>query len=283
MSLNMLVLVKQVPDTQNVTGEAMRPDGTVNRDALPAIFNPEDLHALEEALQIKDRLGGVVTALSMGPPKAADVLKECLYRGADKGILISDRGFAGSDTLATSYALTCAIKRLSSVDLILCGRQAIDGDTAQVGPQVAEKLGINQLTCVADILDISRERIVVKRQIENGYETLAAALPILLTVTSEANEPRSAGAKRVMGFKRIPCCEDAEGTDCWPCEPIEHIKQWDMQAIAADDERCGFSGSATWVKKIDNVVLTARETKRIENTDQGVAALITELMEEHII
>ncbi len=279
----MLVLVKQVPDTQNVTGEAMRPDGTVNRDALPAIFNPEDLNALEEALRVKDRLGGVVTAMSMGPPKAADVVKECLYRGADKGILVSDRGFAGSDTLATSYALTCAITRLSGFDLIFCGRQAIDGDTAQVGPQVAEKLGINQLTCVADILDISSDRIVVKRQIENGFEKLAAALPVLLTVTSEANVPRSANAKRIMGFKRIVCCEDAEGTDCWPCEPIEHIKQWDIQAIAADADRCGFSGSATWVKKIDNVVLTARETKGIENTDQGVAGLINELMEEHII
>ena len=283
MTLNMLVLVKQVPDTQNITGEAMRDDGTVNRDALPAIFNPEDLNGLEEALKIKDRLGGTITALSMGPPKAVEVLKESLYRGADKGILVSDRGFAGSDTLATSYALTCAVKRLPDFDLIFCGRQAIDGDTAQVGPQVAEKLGVNQLTSVSEILDVSRGRIEVKRLIENGYETVGTALPVLLTISSEANEPRSASAKRVMAFKNLCYRQDAEGTHCWPCEPIDHIKQWDMQAIAADSERCGFSGSATWVKKIENVVLTARETKQIENTEQGISGLINELMEEHII
>ncbi|MCF8105459.1 MAG: electron transfer flavoprotein subunit beta/FixA family protein [Desulfohalobiaceae bacterium] len=283
MNLNMIVLVKQVPDTQNVTGEAMRPDGTVNRDALPAIFNPEDLNALEEALKIKDQCGGSVTAISMGPPKAVEVLKDCLYRGADKAILVSDRAFAGSDTLATSYALTCAVRRLSGFDLIFCGRQAIDGDTAQVGPQVAEKLGINQLTGVSEILSVSGDRLEVKRLIEDGYEKLAAPLPLLLTVTAEANEPRSAGAKRVMCFKRIDCREDAEGTDCWQCEPIDHVKNWNMASIGADPERCGFSGSATWVKKIENVVLTTQETKRIENTDQGISGLIRELVDEHII
>lgn len=283
MGFTIVVLVKQVPDTKNITGEAMRPDGTVNRDVLPAIFNPEDLNGLEEALRIKERFGGTITALSMGPPKAVEVLKECLYRGADRAVLVSDRGFSGSDTLATSYALSCAIKRIEDIDLIVCGRQAIDGDTAQVGPQVAEKLGINQLTNVSAILEVSGERVVVKRSIENGYQQLAAKPPLLLSVTAEANEPRSPSAKRVMGYKKIRTRKEEIGSDTWPDGPVDHIKLWDMGSIQADQDLCGFSGSATWVKKIENVVLTARETKQIENSEQGISGLIRELIDEHII
>jgi len=147
MSLQIIVMVKQVPDTHNVSGDAMKPDGTVNRAVLPAIFNPEDLNALEEAIKIKETIGGKITAITMGPPNAVKVLKECLYRGVDDVVLVSDRKFAGADTLATSYALKCAIEKVEKYDLVLCGRQAIDGDTAQVGPQIAEKLNINQLTC----------------------------------------------------------------------------------------------------------------------------------------
>jgi electron transfer flavoprotein beta subunit len=140
-----VVLVKQVPDTANVSADAMKDDGTVNRAALPAIFNPEDLHALEAALEVKDRFGGTVTVVTMGPPKAGDILRECVYRGADRGILVTDRRAAGSDTLATSYILSRAVKTIDNVDMVFCGRQAIDGDTAQVGPQCAEKLGITQI------------------------------------------------------------------------------------------------------------------------------------------
>ena len=151
MSLRIIVLVKQVPDTHNVTGEAMKEDGTVNRAALPAVFNPEDLNALEEALRLKERHGGRVSVLTMGPPAAVQVLRESLFRGADEVVLLSDAAFAGADTLATSYALSLAIAKMGEFDLVLCGRQAIDGDTAQVGPQTAEKLGLPQITCVSRI------------------------------------------------------------------------------------------------------------------------------------
>ncbi|MBI9099411.1 MAG: electron transfer flavoprotein subunit beta/FixA family protein, partial [Spirochaetaceae bacterium] len=161
MSFQMIVTVKQVPDTQAISGEAMTPEGTVNRSALPAIFNPEDLNALEEALKIKEQFGGHITAISMGPPSAAEVLRECYYRGADDLILLSDKSFAGSDTLATSLTLAYGIKKIGHFDIIFCGRQAIDGDTAQVGPQLAEKLDVNQLTSVSSILDVQNDSITV--------------------------------------------------------------------------------------------------------------------------
>jgi electron transfer flavoprotein beta subunit len=205
--LRVVVLVKQVPDTANVTGEAMKEDGTVNRAALPAVFNPEDLNALEEALRLRERYGGRVSVLTMGPPAAAQVLREALYRGADEVVLLSDKRFAAADTLATSYALAQAVRCLGEVDLVLCGRQAIDGDTAQVGPQVAEKLGLPQITCVSRIGDVdgppgaSAGGITATRSIEGGYETLRAALPALLTVTSEANDPRPPSVKLVLTYK----------------------------------------------------------------------------------
>ena len=158
----MVVLVKQVPDTKNITGEAMKADGTVNRAALPAVFNPEDLHALEMALQVREKYGGTVTVISMGPPSAVEVLKDALYRGADRVFLISDRAFAGSDTLATSFALKQAIQtKFPDVDIVFCGRQAIDGDTAQVGPQTAEKLDIAQVTYVESIEHLEKKKIKV--------------------------------------------------------------------------------------------------------------------------
>src|SRR4030042_6498904 len=181
---NMIVLVKQVPDTQNITGQAMKEDGTVNRAALPAIFNPEDLNALEEALKIKEKHGGKITVITMGPPNAAEILRESLFRGADEVILLSDRKFAGADTLATSYALCMAIKKVKNFDIVLCGRQAIDGDTAQVGPQTAEKIGTNQITCVDKIVELKDKEITVERSIKGGYEILKAKLPILLTITN---------------------------------------------------------------------------------------------------
>lgn len=173
MGLNLIVLVKQVPDTQNITGEAMKEDGTVNRAALPAIFNPDDLHALEAALEVKESIPGTrVSVLTMGPPSAVQVLKDSLYRGADFTALISDRKFAGADTLATSYALKCAIEKIGKYDIIFCGRQAIDGDTAQVGPQTAEKLGINQITNVSKIenIDSGKKEITAKRSIEGALK-----------------------------------------------------------------------------------------------------------------
>ncbi|MBN2331806.1 MAG: electron transfer flavoprotein subunit beta/FixA family protein [Deltaproteobacteria bacterium] len=288
MGLRIIVTVKQVPDTHNVSGDAMKEDGTVNRAALPAIFNPEDLNALEEALKIKEAMGGTVTCISMGPPNAAEVLKECLYRGADDVILVSDRRFAGADTLATSYALKCAIEQVGEYDLILCGRQAIDGDTAQVGPQIAEKLAINQLTCVGAVVAIDAQEIAVRRLVEDGSEIVKSRFPVLLTVTGVANEPRSAGAKRVMAYKNIgneACAVSYDEAYLVPgaCPMVSHIKEWNLEAIGADPEQCGFSGSPTKVKKIQSVVLTACESKLVANTDAGIGDLMHELIEENII
>lgn len=293
MGLKIVVTVKQVPDTHNLSGEAMKPDGTVNRSALPAIFNPEDLNALEEALKIKETIGGHITAVSMGPPKAKDILKECLYRGADDVILVSDRQFAGADTLATSYALKRTIEKVAGdkangVDLIICGRQAIDGDTAQVGPQIAEKLNINQLTCVSEVMKISDDAVTVKRIVEGGYEIVKSRFPVLITITAGANEPRSPSAKRVMAFKNVDSkvCDtsyDEAYLEPGNCETIGFIKEWNAATIEADSTLCGLSGSPTKVKKIENVVLTTGDVKQIENTEAGIKELILELVEEHII
>jgi len=269
--VNIVVLVKQVPDTQNVTGDAMTPEGTVNRAALPAIFNPEDLYALEAALQIKDANPGTrVSVLTMGPPSAAAVLKECLYRGADFTALVSDRGFAGADTLATSYALKCAINKIGAFDLVLCGRQAIDGDTAQVGPQTAEKLGINQITCVSgiDTLDVTKKEIVAIRSIEGGWEKVKTKLPVLVTFTEEGETPRPASAIKTMTYKRT-----APGAD--------PMALWGISDINAEPLQCGLVGSPTKVKHINSVVLTAADIRYIDPGETGVNELIHDLIADH--
>jgi electron transfer flavoprotein beta subunit len=273
--VNVIVLVKQVPDTKNITGEAMTPEGTVNRAALPAIFNPDDLFALEAALQIKDKNPGTrVNVVCMGPPSAAAVLKECLYRGADFTALVSDRGFAGADTLATSYALKCAIEKIGEYDLVLCGRQAIDGDTAQVGPQTAEKLGVNQISCVSKIesLDQGKKQIIAIRSIEGGWEKVKAALPALITFTEEGETPRPASAIKTMTYKRTVPVQDNTDTA---------MALWDIPAIKADPVQCGLSGSPTKVKKIDSVVLTTADIKYIEPSEAGITELIHGLIADH--
>ena len=190
MSLNIVVLAKQVPDTRNVGKDAMKEDGTINRAALPAIFNPEDLNALEQALRLKDaNPGSTVTILTMGLPRAAEVIREAMFRGADTGIVLTDRTLGGADTLATSYSLAQAIKKMDKVDIVLCGRQAIDGDTAQVGPQIAEKLHLPQITYAAEITK-NGDEITVKRMLEDGYMTIKVQTPCLLTCIKELNEPR---------------------------------------------------------------------------------------------
>jgi electron transfer flavoprotein beta subunit len=252
---------------------------------LPTIFNPEDLNALEAALTLKDHFGGTVTAITMGPAKAVEVLKECLYRGADDVILLSDRVFAGADTLATSYALKCAIEKVGDYDLILCGRQAIDGDTAQVGPQIAEKLGINQITCVSAIEDVEDGKVKVKRTLDSGYERLQAQLPVLLTVTNEANEPRSFSAKRAMIFKRIEKQLD-DGKNFAPIEAgemISYIKEWNHETIGANADQCGLSGSPTKVKGIHSVVLAASNAREVSAETEAIRELIRELENEYII
>jgi electron transfer flavoprotein beta subunit len=253
----------------------MKEDGTVNRAALPAIFNPEDFYALEAALAVKDQFPGTsVKVITMGPPAAAAVLKECLYRGADFTALVSDRGFAGADTLATSYALKCAIEKTGSYDLVFSGRQAIDGDTAQVGPQTAEKLGINQISCVSriDKLDPAKKEITASRSIEGGRETVKTRLPVLVTFTDEGSEPRPASAKKLMAYKNIVPEADSKS-----------MALWDIPAINADPAQCGLSGSPTKVKTITSVVLTAGDIKYIDQSEEGVTGLIHELIADHTL
>jgi len=284
MGLKMIVMVKQVPDTHNISGDAMKPDGTVNRSALPAIFNPEDLNALEEAIRIKEKAGGFITAISMGPQKALDVLKECLYRGADNVVLVTDRRFAGADTLATSYALKRAIETVGEFDLILCGRQAIDGDTAQVGPQIAEKLNINQLTFVSQVVDVEAGAITVKRTVDDGHEIVKSKFPVLLTVTSDANKPRPPSVKRVMSYKNITCdCCTANTEVTCISETAGNMLECDVDYIDADPEKCGLSGSPTKVIKVKNVVLTTGSAKKIPNTEAGIGDLINELRNDNIL
>ncbi len=294
-NLTMVVLVKQVPDTKNITGEAMKEDGTVNRSALPAIFNPEDLNALEMALQVKEQYGGTVNVITMGPPSAVDALKEALYRGADRVMLLSDRKFAGSDTLATSFALKQAIiSKVSDYDIVFCGRQAIDGDTAQVGPQTAEKLDIPQLTYVTRIEELDDKKIKVKRLIDSGSEIVEADLPALLTVTDSANEPRPFIVKKMLKYRkaaskldleklmpRYPRFENIEALQEHFISKGLFIEVWGIDDINADPEEVGFAGSPTMVKKIESISLTGKGFKEIEPTDEGIKNFVAELIEDH--
>ena len=302
MDYNCVVLIKQVPDTKRITGQVMNDDGTVKRSALPAIFNPEDLNALELALEIKDKYGARVTALTMGLPAASEVLREALFRGADDAILITDPRCAASDTLATSYILSCAVKRLD-YDIVLCGRQAIDGDTAQVGPQLAEKLGVTQITYVEQLIDLSDGAITARRNIGNGFQRVKASLPVLLTVVGDANEPRVAAARKMMKFKkaRTPIeigrqmrAENsgadenkirnlAEKSAAQLDEKGLLIKQWDLDCLEADLNWCGQGGSPTKVHRIQSVVLTAKESKAVEPTADGLADMIHELIADKTI
>lgn len=292
MGLNLIVLVKQVPDTQNVTGDAMKEDGTVNRAVLPAIFNPEDLHALEAALTVKDaNPGSNVHVLTMGPPSAVQVLKESLYRGADFVALISDRKFAGADTLATSYALKCAIEKIGKYDIVFCGRQAIDGDTAQVGPQTAEKLGINQITNVfkIDNIDTGKNEIQARRSIEGGYEIIKASFPILVTITDEGFEPRPPSVIRVMTYKNASAeMAEADYDVSYIDGSTDNLSDtaiplWDINAVGADVDSCGLSGSPTKVKKIESVILKSEDIKLVENTDDAISEMVHELIADHTL
>src|SRR5690554_4557040 len=274
MAFNIIVLAKQVPDTRNVGKDAMKADGTVNRAALPAIFNPEDLNALEQALQIKDSYPGTkITILTMGPGRAAEVIREGLYRGADDGVLLTDRAFAGADTLATSYALSMAVRKISDFDIIISGRQAIDGDTAQVGPQVAEKLGISQVTYAETIESIKDGKIQIKRRLENGVETVSATLPILITVNGSAKSCRPRNAKLLQKYKHAKTiterqAENIDYIDIYGERPYLNLTEWSAVDVSADPKLCGLAGSPTKVKKIENVVFQAKESRSEEHTSE---------------
>lgn len=301
-----MVLAKQVPDTRQVGPDAMNADGTVNRAALPAVFNPEDLNALEQALRLKDQNpGSTVTLLTMGPERAQEIVMEGMLRGADGGWLLSDRLFAGADTLATSYALATAICHIGVPDIILCGRQAIDGDTAQVGPQVAQKLGLPQVTYVEEILSVTAANsqfpttngqptgasqpqanlqpptvnsqqptangqrptasLLLRRVITGGVETVSVPMPVLLTVNGSAAECRPRNARLIMSRKRY------------------RVPVLSVADICADAARCGLAGSPTKVRKIENISFQAKESMRLDGDDAGIGTLVSELREKHII
>lgn len=289
MSFNIVVLAKQVPDTRNVGKDAMKADGTVNRAALPAIFNPEDLNALEQALRVKAKIkDSKVVVLTMGPGRAAEIIRESLYRGADGGYLLSGREFAGSDTLATSYALSCAIKKIGKVDLLVCGRQAIDGDTAQVGPQVAEKLGIPQITYAEEISEITEKSITVKRRLERGIEVVKGKLPMLVTVNGSAPNCRPRNAKLTLKYKNAKTATELQEsgqdyTSFYNSHPYLNITEMGTSDIEHDPKWLGLGGSPTKVKQIESVVFTAKESKRLGASDVEVEDLMKELIANHTI
>ena len=267
MSLKIVVLAKQVPDTRNVGKDAMTPEGTVNRAALPAIFNPDDLNALEQALRLKEQNpGSSVGILTMGPPRAGEIIRQGLYRGADTGWLLTDRLFAGADTLATSYALATAIRKIGKVDIVLGGRQAIDGDTAQVGPQVAQKLGLNQVTYAEEIVKIENGIATINRRIDGGKETVQVPLPVLVTVNGSAAPCRPQNAKLVYADR-----------------PYLTLNQWNVADVSGDPQQCGLAGSPTKVKTVMNIVFQAKESKTLTASDADVEGLVKELLDEKII
>lgn len=288
MSLNIIVLAKQVPDTRNVGKDAMKEDGTINRAALPAIFNPEDLNALEQALKLKEMYPGTkVTILTMGPARAAEIVREGMYRGADGGIVLSDRAFAGADTLATSYAISAAVRKIGKYDLIIGGRQAIDGDTAQVGPQVAEKLGLPQVTYAENIIEIKDGKALVKRRIESGVETVKAPLPLVVTVNGSAAACRPRNARNLQKYKYASLPSEVAGDErkreMIEKRPYLNIGEWTAAAVEADLSQCGLAGSPTKVKQIENVVFTAKDARHVENNDEEIETLVKELIANHTI
>ena len=283
-----VVLAKQVPDTRNVGKDAMKSDGTINRAALPAIFNPEDLNALEQALRIKDEYPqSSITVITMGPGRAAEVLREGMYRGADDGVLLTDRRFGGADTLATSYTLARGIEKMD-YDLVIAGRQAIDGDTAQVGPQIAEKLNIPQITYATEVSINENKEVTAKRTLENGTEVVKGKMPLLITVHSSAPECRKRNAKRVMKYKHAKTpteCQNAseDYLQLTQDRPYLQLSEWSSEEIGIDSSRIGLKGSPTKVKTVESVVLTSKESTRLQNKDEDIDWLMQDLINNHTI
>ena len=261
--MNIVVCIKQVPDTTEIKINPVT--GTLIRDGVPSIMNPDDKGGLELALQLKDKHGATVTVITMGPPQADTILREAFAMGADRAILLTDRRFAGADTLATSYALAQAIKQLGTVDLILGGRQAIDGDTAQVGPQVAEKLEIPQITYAEELIAVDSRSITLRRRLERGTECVKAQLPVLVTVTSAAQDCRYPNVHRMLRLAG------------------EEVRMVNADGIGADMDRLGLKGSPTKVKKIESVVLAHKESVVLEPTEAALNELTATLIKEHIL
>lgn len=263
--MNIIVCIKQVPDTNEVRIDPVR--GTLIREGVPSIINPDDRNALEEALRIKDEVDNTrVTVLSMGPPQADVALMEAIAMGADEAILLSDRAFAGSDTWATSTALAAGIKSIGDFDIVFCGRQAIDGDTAQVGPQIAEHLGIPQITYVED-LKIEEGKVIAKRALEDGYFIIESELPILITAIKELNQPRYPSIKGIY--------EGYRG---------DRIRTLSAKDIEVDEHNIGLKGSPTKVSKSFTPPGKGGKLEILEGSPkEQVRELIVRLKEEKII
>ncbi|MEY8764156.1 MULTISPECIES: electron transfer flavoprotein subunit beta/FixA family protein [Clostridium] len=260
--MNIVVCLKQVPDTNEVKIDPKK--GTLIREGVPSIINPDDKNALEEALVIKEKEGGKVTVISMGPPQAEVALREALAMGADDAILITDRAFAGADTCATGYALSGALKKLD-YDIIFAGRQAIDGDTAQVGPEIAEFLHIPQVTYVEEVEVKDKNTLKVKKALEDGYETVTVKTPVLLTAIKELNKPRYMHMKNI--FKIFK----------------QDIKVWHADDIDVDKSLLGLSGSPTRVRR--TATKEARGKGEIVNKPykEAVTYALSKLKEKHLI
>lgn len=254
--MNIIVCIKQVPDTAEVR---INPEtNTLIRDGVPSIINPYDMHAIEAGLRIKEIIGGKVTVITMGPPQAESALRDAISMGADDAVLLTDRGFAGSDTWATSYALSKCVKRIGA-DIVICGKQAIDGDTAQVGPEMAEFLNMPHISYIRKIEDVRSDSIKVQRLMDEGYDVVESSIPVLLTVVKELNEPRLPSLKGKMAAKKA------------------EIKKWSSSDIGADQDKIGIKGSPTQVKNIF-IPEAKKDRKILEGTiEQQVDALINEL------
>ena len=228
--MNIIVLVKQVPDTSEV--KINRETNTLIRDGVPSIINPFDMYAIEEALRLREKHGGKVTAITMGPPQAAEALKEAVSLGVDDVVLLSDRAFAGADTWATSYAISQGIKKIAEYDLVIAGKQAIDGDTAQVGPETADMLGIPFVAYIRKIEHVEGNKMTAERLMDEGYDVVETSLPALITVVKEINQPRVPSLKGKMRAKNLK------------------VTAWNAKDIGADENKCGLKGSPTKVVKI---------------------------------
>ncbi len=259
--MNIVVCVKQVPDAKDVR---LDPEtNTLAREGVLSIMNPYDQHAVEEAVRLKEQLGGEVTVLSMGPPQAQDVLKQAISCGADRGVLVSDRAFAGADTWATSYTLAKAVKKLGSFDLIICGKQAIDGDTAQVGPGLAVQLGIPFVTCVQKIREAGETEIIMERMMDDGYDVIAAECPLLLTVVKDINEPRVPSLKGKLKAKKT------------------EIMVFNAEDVGADPAKIGLAGSPTQVVDVfpppprgERALLTGSIDEQVEQLVHKIAVYL---------
>jgi electron transfer flavoprotein beta subunit len=228
--MRIIVCIKQVPDTMEVQIDPET--GTLQREGIEAVVNPLDMYALEEGIRLKEKYGGTVITLSMGPPQAEKALREALALGCDEAILLSDRAFAGADTWATSYTLACAIKKIGDYDLIVCGLKTTDGDTAQVGPGLAEELGIPHVSYVGKIVDVDEATAKLNRPIEESYEVVETPLPCLITVTKEINVPRLPSFRRKMQARKMA------------------VTVWGVSDLTGEESRFGLEGSATRVIKV---------------------------------